>query len=194
MARRGHSGATVALDPGGFWKGWETTVFRSTLRASLALLRGLGRTLKPVARTSAGRTLLLAQLSAHPWKLDGDLIAGELAAIAATPTAGSLVDDLAAGPMQLGPAARGAGPVTIGWGRHDRLCVAAQADRAKDAFPQAAFHWFEHSGHYPMWDSPDEATRVILAATAGAVSDGLAGAPRLRVKRKSCPIPRFLHH
>jgi pimeloyl-ACP methyl ester carboxylesterase len=23
MARRGHSGAVVALDPGGFWRGWE---------------------------------------------------------------------------------------------------------------------------------------------------------------------------
>ncbi|MBA3576387.1 MAG: alpha/beta hydrolase [Sphingomonas sp.] len=170
MARRGHSGATVALDPGGFWRGWETTMFRTSLTASLRLLRGLGRALKPVARTSAGRSLLLAQLSAHPWRLDGDLVAHELAAIAATPTAKSLVDDLASGPPQLGPSAPGSGKVTIGWGRHDRLCVAAQADRAKAAFPGAAFHWFDHSGHYPMWDCPEETTRLILSATSGGQS------------------------
>jgi len=165
MARRGHAGATVALDPGGFWTGWETTLFRTTLKASLALLRGLGSGLKPVARTAAGRTLLLAQLSAHPWKLDGELVAEELAAIAATPTAGALIDNLADGPPQLGPAAPGAGPVTIGWGRHDRLCLTAQAKRAKRAFPGANFHWFDHSGHYPMWDQPRETAQLILAAT-----------------------------
>jgi pimeloyl-ACP methyl ester carboxylesterase len=167
MARRGHRGATVALDPGGFWRGWETTMFKGTLTASLGLLRGLGGGLKPIARNAAGRSVLLAQLSAHPWKLDGDHVAGELAAFAATPTAGALIADLAAGPPQLGPAGAGAGPVTIGWGRHDRLCLAAQAGRARAAFPNAAFHWFDHSGHFPMWDEPDEALRLILAATGG---------------------------
>jgi pimeloyl-ACP methyl ester carboxylesterase len=165
LARRGHRGATVALDPGGFWKGWETTMFKVTLGASLALLRGLGSALKPVARSAAGRSVLLAQLSAHPWRLDGDLVAEELSAIAATPTASALVADLAQAPPQLGPAGPGAGPVTIGWGRHDRLCVTAQADRAMAAFPDARLHWFEHSGHYPLWDSPDETVRVLLSAT-----------------------------
>ncbi|QNM83903.1 alpha/beta hydrolase [Sphingomonas sabuli] len=165
MARRGHRGATVALDPGGFWKGWERTMFKTTLTASVGLLRGLSGALGPLARSAPGRTLLLAQLSAHPWRLDGRLVAAELAAFAATPTALPLVRDLAAGPMQQGPAAPGAGPVTIGWGRHDRLCIAAQAGRARAAFPDAAFHWFDHSGHFPMWDEPDEALRLILAAT-----------------------------
>ncbi len=41
MARRGRVGATVALDPGGFWRGWERTYFRMTLAASIRLLRGL---------------------------------------------------------------------------------------------------------------------------------------------------------
>lgn len=166
MARRGHRGATVALDPGGFWRGWETVMFKTTLTASLGLLRGLGGALEPIARTAAGRTALLAQLSAHPWKLDGALVASELTAFAATPTAGALIRDLASGPPQRGPAAPGAGPVTIGWGRRDRLCLGAQAKRARAAFPGAAFHWFDHSGHFPMWDQPDEALQLVLAATA----------------------------
>ena len=167
MARRGHRGPVVALDPGGFWRGWERTMFRTTLTASLGLLRGLGRAVGPVARNSAGRTALLAQLSAHPWKLDGRLVASELAAFAATPTAAALIRDLATGPPQAGPEAPGAGPVTIGWGRRDRLCLASQARRAQAAFPGAAFHWFEHSGHFPMWDEPGEAQKLILAATGG---------------------------
>ena len=166
MARRGHRGATVALDPGGFWQGWETTMFKTTLTASLGLLRTLGGALKPMARSAAGRTALLAQLSAHPWKLDGDFVASELTAFAAPPTAGALIKDLAAGPQQRGPAGPGAGPVTIGWGRRDRLCLAAQAARAQAAFPNAAFHWFERSGHFPIWDQPDETLQLILRATA----------------------------
>lgn len=165
MARRGHRGPVVALDPGGFWKGWERTMFKATLTASVGLLRGLGPALKPIARTAAGRSLLLAQLSAHPWRLDGDLVAAELRAFAATPTALPLVRDLAAGPQQKGPAAPGAGAVTIGWGRHDRLCIGAQAERARAAFPNAVFHWFDHSGHFPMWDAPEATAKLILAAT-----------------------------
>lgn len=170
LARRGHSGPVVALDPGGFWRGAERTMFRATLRASLALLRGLARTriLKPLAKSSVGRTLLLAQLSAHPWRLDGAIVAPELAALARTPTAYALIDDLAHGPAQLGPAAAGAGPVTIGWGRRDRLCLAHQSRRALIAFPSARLHWFEHSGHYPMWDEPDAAARLILNAVGAA--------------------------
>src|SRR5215212_772377 len=30
LARRGVVGATVSLDPGGFWEGWEKTYFRTT--------------------------------------------------------------------------------------------------------------------------------------------------------------------
>lgn len=172
LARRGHAGPVVALDPGGFWRGAERTLFRATLRASLALLHGLARTgtLKPLARSVPGRTLLLAQLSAHPWKLDGGIVARELDALARTPTAAALIDDLARGPEQRGPAASAAGPVTIGWGRRDRLCLARQARRALAAFPDARLHWFAHSGHYPMWDEPAAAARLILDATEAAAS------------------------
>ena len=53
MAHRGKVGATIALDPGGFWRGWERTYFRSTLAASIRLVRGLGPALPtplPVSR------------------------------------------------------------------------------------------------------------------------------------------------
>lgn len=163
MARRGLTGPVVALDPGGFWRGWERTLFKSTLSVSVKLVRGLGATLPALCRNKVSRSALLAQLSAHPWALDGDLVARELRSLAETPTVDSLIRDLAAGPAQDGPAATG--PVTIGWGRHDRLCLPAQARRAVAAFPDARLEWFEHSGHFPMWDEPTRAAELILAAT-----------------------------
>jgi pimeloyl-ACP methyl ester carboxylesterase len=165
MARRGHPGAVVALDPGGFWQGWERTFLRTSLQAMLALVRVLGRTVKPMARIASMRSALLVQLSAQPWKVDGELVAGELVSFAATTNAAALIGDLAAAPKQEGPAGPGSGSVTIGWGRHDRLCLPVQAERARAAFPGSTLHWFDHSGHFPMWDEPNETLKLILAAT-----------------------------
>ncbi len=162
MARRGKSGAVIALDPGGFWDGWERGFVSSTLSASGSLLRSLRPALPALARNPASRSLLLAQLAARPWDLNGDLVATELASIAATGTFDSLVHDLAYGPPQAGPSASRTGPVAIGWGRHDRLCFPSQALRAQRAFPEARLVWFERSGHFPMWEEPDQAVDLIL--------------------------------
>lgn len=164
MARRGLAGNVVALDPGGFWKDWERTFFRTTLAASIRLLRVLRPALGRIAHSAAGRTALLAQLSARPWALDGDAVATELRSFVATPTFDALVRDLAAGAMQSGPST-GAGRIVIGWGRRDRLCLPRQAKRAIRAFPEARLHWFEHSGHFPMWDEPDATVAMILDTT-----------------------------
>ena len=166
MARRGKVGATIALDPGGFWRGWERTYFRSTLSASIRLVRGLGPALPTLSKSAVSRSMLLAQLSARPWKLDGVIVATELKSFAATETFDALVRDLATAPEQEGPAAETSRPVVIGWGRQDRLCLPRQAARAMEAFPSARLHWFEQCGHFPMWDQPEETVQLILDETA----------------------------
>ena len=167
MARRGRSGAAVALDPGGFWAGWERGYVSATLHGSVLALRGLRKVLPALSHNAVARTALLAQLSARPWALDGDLVADELASFADTRTFDALLKNLAYGPVQHGPEAPQAGPVTIGWGRHDRLCFPVQARRALEAFPKARMVWFDHSGHFPMWDQPAETSAAILEATSG---------------------------
>jgi pimeloyl-ACP methyl ester carboxylesterase len=162
MARRGRAGGVVALDPGGFWEGWERAFIKTTLTASGMLLRSLRPALPGLARSAAGRTLLLGQLAARPWALNGDLVAKELLGICKTATFDDLVQDLAYGPAQQGPAAAGSGPIAIGWGRHDRLCFPGQAARAMRAFPEARIHWFERSGHFPNWEQPGETVELIL--------------------------------
>jgi pimeloyl-ACP methyl ester carboxylesterase len=164
MARRGRTGAAVALDPGGFWQGWERTFFKITIAASIRLVRTLNPALPVISRNAAGRTALMAQLSARPWALDSGLIVQELKSFVNTRTFDALVKDLANGPMQRGTSETAA-PVVIGWGRKDRLCLPRQAARAMAAFPGAKLHWFESSGHFPMWDQPQETVRVILDAT-----------------------------
>ena len=169
MSRRGQAGAVVALDPGGFWQGWERTFFKATITPSIALVRALRPALSAITGNVAGRTALMAQLSARPWALDPAFVARELKSLANTRTVNSLVKDLANGAMQEGPA-EAAAPVVIGWGRKDRLCLPQQADRAIKAFPEATMHWFERSGHFPMWDQPEETVSVILDATSISVS------------------------
>lgn len=165
LARRGRVGNVVALDPGGFWRGWERTFFKTTIGLSGRLVRSIRPMLPALSKNAASRTALLAQLSARPWALDPNLVATELASLSTTPTFDALVRDLAGGLEQAGPAADPARRIVIGWGRHDRLCLPRQAARAQAAFPSANLHWFEASGHFPMWDQPDETVALILAAT-----------------------------
>jgi pimeloyl-ACP methyl ester carboxylesterase len=168
MARRGRVGATVALDPGGFWQGWERAYFRATLAASIRLVRALGPALPALSRSAVTRSALLAQLSARPWRLDGAVVATELQSLAGTKTFDALLRDLATGPVQPGPAADPSRPLVIGWGRQDRLCLPRQAARARQAFPSARLHWFARCGHFPMWDRPDETVQLILGSTGDA--------------------------
>lgn len=164
LARRGSVGNVVALDPGGFWRGWERTFFKVTIGLSGRLLRAIRPLLPMLSRYMVSRTVLLAQLSVRPWALDPQVVATELTGLSNTPTFDALVDDLAKGPEQTGPAAQSSGGVVIGWGRQDRLCLPRQAIRAKAAFPSAHLHWFESSGHFPAWDMPEDTVAAILAA------------------------------
>lgn len=165
LARRGGVGNVVSLDPGGFWRGWERTFFKTTIGASVGLLRATRPTLPALSKSAVARTALLAQLSTRPWALPAQTVAAELLSFTNTPTFDDLVKDLADGPEQEGPAAASSGRVTIGWGRHDRLCLPRQAARAQDAFPNADLHWFEHSGHFPMWDEPEATVALVLRGT-----------------------------
>jgi pimeloyl-ACP methyl ester carboxylesterase len=155
----------VALDPGGFWRGWERSYFKVTIGASVRLLRALRPALPALSRNAASRTALLAQLSARPWALDPNVVVTELKSFAATSTFDALVSDLAHGPEQEGPAAAPENRITIGWGRQDRLCLTSQAARAKAAFPAAELHWFNQCGHFPMWDQPAETIQLSLSRT-----------------------------
>lgn len=110
---------------------------------------------------------MFAQLSPRPRDLPQSVLLTEMRNYARSPSFDELLADLVKSPMQEG-IARGVHPkpVVIGWGRSDRVTLPRQAARAIARFPDARLHWFERSGHFPMWDEPEETVRLILQTTA----------------------------
>jgi pimeloyl-ACP methyl ester carboxylesterase len=167
LARRGVGRHAVALDPGGFWNDRELAVFSASVRASVALVRALRPVLPALAGNPVSRSLLLVQFSARPWAVPRNVVLNELRGLAGAPSVDAALDALTRGPRQQGTAIGTApGRIVIGWGRRDRVTVPAQAARAAAAFPDATLHWFDRCGHFPQFDTPAEATRVILQGVA----------------------------
>ncbi|MBD2754119.1 alpha/beta fold hydrolase [Spirosoma validum] len=169
LARRGGVlGAVVSLDPGGFWQGWEIPFFYHSVRLSAQLVDRLQPILPALTGNPITRTLLFAQFSARPWQLPAEIALNELRTFVPTPTFNELLDNLAHGEKQKG-APRGSiqQPLVIGWGRQDLVCLPSQSKLALQLFPDASLHWFDHSGHFPQLDVPEQATQLILDVTDG---------------------------
>jgi pimeloyl-ACP methyl ester carboxylesterase len=167
LARRGGAvGAVVSLDPGGFWHGWQIPVFYHSVHLSVKLVRALQPLMPRIACSSIGRTLLLVQFSARPWRLSPKLVLDEMETFAASPVFDELLYNLAYGEAQkAAPPGSIKQPLVIGWGRRDRVTLPSQAQHALNLFPDARLHWFEHCGHFPQWDAPAETVRLILDGT-----------------------------
>jgi len=170
LARRGGGivGAVISLDPGGFWRGWERHAFYLSIYLSIRLVRLLQPIMPLITGSSVGRTLLFPQFSAHPWTLSPKVTLEEMRNFAASPSFDELLYNLAYGEAQQGsPPNSITAPLIIGWGNQDWVCFPQQAQRARAMFPDAQLHWFENCGHFPHWDSPPEATQVVLEGTMG---------------------------
>lgn len=169
LARRGGVlGAVVSLDPGGFWAGWEVPFFYHSVRLSAQLVDALQPVLPALTGNPISRSLLFVQFSARPWNIPAPIALQELRTFTPTPVFSELLDNLAHGEGQKGAQAGSIRqPLVIGWGRQDRVCLPNQAERAMDLFPDAHLHWFDHCGHFPQLDTPDEATQLILDVTDG---------------------------
>jgi len=179
MARRGHTGRVVALDPGGFWTDREVRVFGISIGASVALVRAISPALPLLVANRITRSILLAQFSVAPWRLPRDLVLTELRGFTTAPSLDAALDDLVHGArQQSAPAGSIANRVVIGWGRNDRVALPRQARRAQAAFPDAELHWFDHCGHFPHWDQPEQAAALILSTMERrAAHEGSADAP-----------------
>ncbi len=166
MARRGIGGSVVSFDPAGFWNEHEARYVYRVLGTSMAIASAARWAIPAVAANPVLPSIVLSQISARPAALPAAFVKREMRSTAETHSFHALLRDLALGPRQQGTASA-PGRITIGWGRRDRLLVPRQAARALAAFPTARMHWFERCGHFPHWDRPDEAIRVILEGTSG---------------------------
>ncbi|MBA3437196.1 MAG: alpha/beta fold hydrolase [Thermoleophilaceae bacterium] len=164
LARRGKAGATVALAPGGFWTENELRFFKVTVGASIKLVRALAPVMPQITGSAVGRTALLAQFSHKPWALPAPVALHEMQSFAQASALDETFRALVGGPLQEG-ATDTPGPVTIGWGRQDRVLLPSQAERAQARFPNAELHFFDGCGHFPQWDQPGQTTGLILSRT-----------------------------
>lgn len=169
LARRGRVRSAIALDPGGFWHGWERHYVHASLLGTIKLIRGVG-TKRRVLAKRAIRPLSLRQLCYDPLKLPGPFVACEIDRCARAGNFEAIIRDLTSIAFQIGPAASSVGSVAIGWGRQDRLCFPRHALRAQAAFPGSTLYWFDRCGHFPMWDQPD-ATAAFILKSLGQTSE-----------------------
>jgi pimeloyl-ACP methyl ester carboxylesterase len=189
LARRGGVvGAVVSLDPGGFWTGWQVPVFYHSVGMSVKLLKILRPVMPALTGNAVTRTMLLAQFSAHPWRVPAQAALDELRSYVKAPSFEELLTNLVYGAEQQGaPRHSIAAPLVIGWGRQDRVCWTSQSKQALEKFPDARLYWFEQCGHMPQWDQPAETIRLILAATSGQDFRDADIAPR---RPAPTPLPK----
>ncbi|MGI8537429.1 MAG: alpha/beta fold hydrolase [Mycobacteriales bacterium] len=167
LARRGHAGTTIALDPGGFWNDRQAMVFGASIKASVALVRTIQPLLPALTGNPVGRTALLAQFSAAPWKLPAALVLTELRGFDASPSLDEALRSLVKGPRQQGaPAGSLNGRLVLVWGKQDKVTLPSQARTAMRLFPDATLQLIDKCGHFPHWDQPEQTVRLILDSTA----------------------------
>jgi pimeloyl-ACP methyl ester carboxylesterase len=53
-------------------------------------------------------------------------------------------------------------PTLLFWGRDDKTVPFAHSDDIRAAIPQAEFHAFDHCGHIPHYEKPEEANPFLL--------------------------------
>jgi pimeloyl-ACP methyl ester carboxylesterase len=168
LARRRAVGSVTALSPAGFWNAAE----RRFCQVSLSALANVPKSARPAveraARTRTGRIALFSQTFGYPARLPAEEAVATLRDAWASPAfAGALksFDSYSFGkPEQLRQT-----PVTIAWGKRDRLLpYRLQAPRARTLLP-----WANHvtlgAGHVPYYDDPP-AVAAAISSTARAAA------------------------
>lgn len=166
LSRRGGIvGSVVALDPGGFWNTFEKLIFYVSMNISILLVRVFHSMIDKISYSPFLKRILLSQFSYAPANLPPETVQHELRNFVKAKTFDKLLFSLTFGKQQQGMNRKQEFPITIVWGKQDRVCFKNQAKRAMKLFPKAHLVWLEKCGHYPHWDRPAATVEIILAAT-----------------------------
>jgi pimeloyl-ACP methyl ester carboxylesterase len=86
-------------------------------------------------------------------------------------------------------------PVTVIWGREDRLAPVEHADAFEAAVPHAQVHVLERCGHYPQIERPSRVTELLEELLGDYESSSLRSSSRITPSRISSSVtsasPRF---
>jgi pimeloyl-ACP methyl ester carboxylesterase len=169
LARGRSIRSVTAFSPAGFWTPAERRFCQLSLRALAQTPAAARPAVEAIARTRRGRIALFSQTFGYPARLPAEEALATLRDAWAAPAFGPALDALRSyrfdSPQQLRNT-----PVTIAWGRRDRLLpYRTQAPRARKLLPWAT-HVTLGAGHVPYYDDPAAVAAVIRSrAQAAAV-------------------------
>jgi pimeloyl-ACP methyl ester carboxylesterase len=157
-----------AFSPAGFWTPAELRFCQLSLSALAATPSAAQPAVEALARTRAGRIALFSQTFGYPARLPAQEAVATLTDAWASPAFTRALDAFSryrfGAPEQLRNT-----PVTIAWGKRDRLLpYRLQAPRARAMLPWAT-HVTLGAGHVPFYDDPAAVAQVIRARARSAV-------------------------
>jgi pimeloyl-ACP methyl ester carboxylesterase len=161
-----------AFSPAGFWTPAELRFCQVSLRALAQTPTAARGAVEALARTRRGRIALFSQTFGYPARLPAEEAVATLRDAWAAPAFAGALDAFRqyrfGAPEQLRNT-----PVTIAWGRRDRLLpYRLQAPRARVQLPWAT-HVTLGAGHVPFYDDPAAVAQVIRVR-AGAEATAAA--------------------
>jgi pimeloyl-ACP methyl ester carboxylesterase len=173
----GRAASVTALSPAGFWRSSRELSYARTISKAMQVA---GRLIQPfgpaLARTTAGRAVIYAEIVSRPSMVGAEQALGDMNAfLAARYTTNAI---LAAATPFTGTVPAGV-PVTIAWGTNDRLLPPRQALVAKERIPQARLVPLPGCGHVPMTDNPKMVADVLLRGSRVALHVGRQSAAGL---------------
>jgi pimeloyl-ACP methyl ester carboxylesterase len=112
--------------------------------------------------TGVGRTLLVGQIFARPWRIPAAVMRDDVEALADAPSFDAARPHVSAyrwthGDLDV--------PTTIAWGERDWLLIPRQGRRARRLMPRARHVWLSGCGHVPTWDDPEQVAGVLVAGS-----------------------------
>lgn len=162
LARRGRAVAVVALSPAGLGRGWELRWARGSLRRTYKSGRLVAKQADAFMRRRVLKTIGNAQMQGRPWRLDPADAAYALRALVGShgffEAEAWMAEHTWEGMDEIQC------PVTVLWGKRDRLLPPRQADRVREFIPHATVRKLPGVGHLPMADDPALVADAILAA------------------------------
>jgi pimeloyl-ACP methyl ester carboxylesterase len=165
-----------AFSPAGFWTTAELRFCQLSLGALGSVPDAARPALEALARTRTGRVALFSQTFGYPARLPAEEALATLRDAWASPALAGALDAFRlyrfGAPEQLRST-----PVTIAWGKRDRLLpYRLQAPRARALLPWAT-HVTLGAGHVPFYDDPAAVAEVIRVRARAAASADRRSSP-----------------
>jgi pimeloyl-ACP methyl ester carboxylesterase len=157
--------SVTALSPAGLWTLRQQRHARWMLLAHRAAAERLpDRTVRRLAATGLGRTLIAGMIFGKPRLLTPQMVVEDLRAFAGAPGLRPTLAEAKRGFHFEGPVLDV--PVTIAWAAHDRIVGRPKAAELRRICPQAELLVLPGCGHVPMNDAPELVAEVLLQGSA----------------------------